>query len=306
MTESIYVYAGENKPKIQLTKIKNVPRIEEIIRYLHKIQDIFQLQLNFVETITGNLKIKSVFQSDDMADVDKPFYILEYCEDENSYSLWKSNSEWKLSLAIASLYGATHCQFTQLPTTLNEKIKSEVERHATLEALKELKIKDSNRVDWSICVQDVAHFFETQGKGSDEHQEIDVNRLKTTIALSLLKSMVQTNKAELGAALLSYDKSVHELESTDSSTLGSRESSLKPPSVIRVEPSYTHVPSTQLQSNFQNFFQSMAENFETYDTEREPSLKSLNLLPSRQNSKNKISKTPAGQAKKQGNRRVYA
>ncbi|QEU59932.1 hypothetical protein KDRO_C04560 [Kluyveromyces lactis] len=282
--DKIYVYAGENKPKVELTKIKNVPRIEEIIRYLHRMQDVFQLQLRAVETITGNLKIKSNSHSDDTDDHDKPFYILEYCVAEDTYSLWKSRSEWKLSSAIATLYGSN--TLTELPDRLVEVLKDSQHIFMVRNLLKEFNIRDTMKIDWDSIATDLMIFFEAR----ELKKPIDPYELKTSMALSLLRSMVDLNKRELGSTLLSYDVKVHQ----DNSPVSSPPSaSIKANKNIAFQSDYTHMPSTQLQSNFNTFFQSMAENFETYDTERQPSTRSLRL-PSF--AKNK--RTPAGQVHK--------
>ncbi|CDO93141.1 unnamed protein product [Kluyveromyces dobzhanskii CBS 2104] len=280
---TIYVYAGDNKPKVELNKIKNVPRIEEIVMYLHRMQDVFQLQLRAVETITGNLKIKSCSHSDEVDDHDKPFYILEYCVAENSYSLWKSRSEWKLSAAIATLYGRNSLE--DLPGQLLECLTDPCQISTVSNLLKEFNIKDATKINWETFATDLVQFFGTHPK-----KPIDLNQLKTSMALSLLKSMVVMNKRDLESILVSYDVKVHQDNSPVSSPTPT---STEPSKSMALESDYTHMSSTQLQSNFSTFFQSMAENFETYDTEKQPTIRSLKLPPLA-----KTKKKPAGQVYK--------
>ena len=264
--ESILVYAGENKPKIQLTKIKSVPRIEEVIKYMQQTQDIFQLQLNAVETITGNLKIKSICQNDDVEDCGKPFYILEYCEEDGTYSLWKSPLDWKLSSAIAMLYGENSSK--ELPDAIAETLVDPDQRSVVLKLLREFNIRDDRqRIDWSHVADDLQLFFKNFNKENVQNPMseaayqkqaplFELNQLKTVLALSLLKSMVDSNKSELKNVLLSYDKKVHGSSIIERSPMSSPESFVKSATPVPAGSDYTHAPSTQLQSNFHDFFQS--------------------------------------------------
>ncbi|BAO39770.1 uncharacterized protein YKR011C [Kluyveromyces marxianus] len=288
--DKIYVYAGENKAKIELTRIKDVPRIEDIIEYLHRMQDIFQLQLGVVETITGNLKIRSSSQHDDSEDYGKPFYILEYCEGEDRYSLWRTSYEWKLSGAIATLYGNNGP--VEFPVALLDAFKNFKHKEEILNSLKEFNIKKAKALDWQMVAVELSKFIDDFEKSSSE---IDRHQLKTAIALTLLKCMVHSNKIALENTLLSYDAKMHQQESNVSSPSST---STKPTRATSVESDYTHMPSTQLQSNFNSFFQSMAENFETYDTEKQPSTRSLKLPPLTKVRSNSNKRNPAGQVEK--------
>lgn len=124
----------------------------------------------------------------------------------------------------------------------------------------------------------------------------ELNQLKTVLALSLLKSMVDSNKSELKNVLLSYDKKVHGSSIIERSPMSSPESFVKSATPVPAGSDYTHAPSTQLQSNFHDFFQSMAENFEIYDIEREPSSRSSKSRSVK--IKSKEQKIPAGRVHK--------
>ncbi|AET40700.1 chromatin-associated RNAPIII regulator FPT1 Ecym_6324 [Eremothecium cymbalariae DBVPG len=272
--EELYVYAGENMPRVKLCLLKRYPSVQEVIKFLGKTQDRYSVQLSSIETITGNLKIRCGMLEDCE---EYPFYILEFNEVNKDYSLWKlADVDWKFGSVVASLYVAGVCGkgsgeeqgddgFEKLPEELDECLKPEIDRGCLLECLRKLN-RRVMVVDWGVFGRALdAMFTEKQVRGDD------LVTLKGMVSLVALQTTVETSKRQLQQDLEDYDLRVRSRSRSQESTrTSSPDSILLPSSASRSSlissAHYTYgMPATQLDTNFKAFFRSMAENFELFD-----------------------------------------
>ncbi|AMD19322.1 HBR421Cp [Eremothecium sinecaudum] len=266
--EELYVYAGENMPRVKLTLLRRYENIEEVWRFLHRVQDRYSLQLGTIETITGNLKIRCATHEN----CEKcPYYILEFNEVDKNYSLWKlAGSEWQFGSIVASLY------IKRQPSDACAKVPPEflsavaaqldcgIDTTYVWDCLQRLCIP-LGKVDWDEFASILQAMLKEKNVSVD-----DKTTLKGLVSVAALQAAIKTTKRQLEHDLLEYDARVKTPSTTDELTRNSSPESILPPSNSRSSSvsslHYTYgLPATQLDTNFKAFFRSMAENFELFD-----------------------------------------
>ncbi|AGO09811.1 AaceriAAL180Cp [[Ashbya] aceris (nom. inval.)] len=260
--EELYVYAGENMPRVRLCLLRRYSCVEEVEAYVGRVQDRYTLRLGTVETITGNLKIGC----DTHAECEAcPFYILEYNEVTTEYSLWKAaDADWRLDSIVATMYtgaGGPARERGALPRAL-QGLREGLDREYVWDCVRRLNLP-LEQIDWAEFRELLESMLAAKGVADD-----DCVTLRGVVALAALQATVQTSKRAVRSQLRAYDSRVR-AAATPASTRTSSPESLLPADSRESSVSSVHytygLPATQLDANFKAYFRSMAENFELFE-----------------------------------------
>ncbi|CCE64776.1 hypothetical protein TPHA_0I02750 [Tetrapisispora phaffii CBS 4417] len=212
VNELLYLYAGENKPRIKLTCTHTFRSVESLAAYMQEVQDNYYLELQTCMTITDNLKIYSNTRS-----ADDLFYILEFNEVNRSLYLWKSEGSWDVNDAIASFYSRN----------VVEDKEANVERNSVDRFLSDRRCgKYLDREEWRNFIRGIDFNWAEKGAmdsfwgfflelmnleekksvctGNDVDSEGKLLVYRSLIILSILKTRVLQNKIKLKATFLEY------------------------------------------------------------------------------------------------------
>lgn len=306
--EIIYLYAGDDHPKVKLTREREFSNIRDLTRYFHGIQDTFYVEFEASETITENLKLRCVSYGANEFDGTTPFFILEYDEILDSFYVWKSEGRWELNKLIATLY-MDHSMKGSFKTAGLVRSHPNFSKHPR-RVLIDLVI-DKLNVDWSAI--DIGQFLQQLDNvlELDKDENLDEFSFKSLISMAILKTKVKENKISLERAIREYHQSMirkyHSNQSSrqaDISSRGPAESIDKPmPTETTASLAISQSPTPidayckssiisddndndndQVVTNFNRHFKLMAEDYETFD------LKSWAAYPRR--SSNKKSRSP--------------
>ncbi|QLG74799.1 hypothetical protein HG535_0H01260 [Zygotorulaspora mrakii] len=259
--ETIYLYAGEEHPKVKLTCEREFSNIKDLINYFHSLQDTFYIEFDTCETITENLKLRCSSYGGDEFDSSVPFFILEYDEMLNNMYVWKSEGQWESNRLISNLFLSKGVK--------NETVKS-IRSHPKFETHERRDmidvVIDKLNVDWSAI--DLGEFWTQLDQMVDPKKE-DVYSFKSFIAMAVLKTRVIKNRKLLSRSLMTYYQKI-------------KSSAYKAhPTLQHDEPKYitTADIEDQVATNYNSHFKLMAENYETFD------LKNWAAYPARRSKK---------------------
>lgn len=296
--ETIYLYAGEDHPKVKLTRVREFKNVPELTNYFHTIQDTFYVEFETTETITENLKLRCISYGVDELDGSVPFFILEYDEILDSFYVWKSEGKWEINKLIATLYMGHSVKGTQ-PSVSIIKSHPKFLKHPRRK-LMDLVI-DKLNIDWSKI--DVDQFWVQLDSlvDLDKDDNDDEFSFKSFISIAVLKTKVKENKKILARVLEKYHKAMtvkYNQTKKDSYAYQCRressEESILPPlpsimstTTVQSSPMSSLSPavykdynyqdsnhrgmkgenedSAQVVTNFNRHFKLMAENYETFD-----------------------------------------
>lgn len=298
--ETIYLYAGEDHPKVKLIRVREFKNVPELTNYFHMIQDTFYVEFETTETITENLKLRCVSYGVDELDGSVPFFILEYDEILDSFYVWKSEGKWEINKLIATLYMGHSVKGTHASISI---IKSHPKflKHPRRK-LMDLVI-DKLNIDWSTI--DLEQFWIQLDSlvDLDKDDRDDEFSFKSFISIAVLKTRVKENKKVLAqvleeyhaAMMVKYNKAKKDSLAYRRTRESSEESVLPPlPSImstttVQSSPMSSLSPTTykdysyqdnnkkvtksqvgnadsaQVVTNFNRHFKLMAENYETFD-----------------------------------------
>lgn len=290
--EIIYLYAGENHPKVKLTREREFTNVRGLLEYFHGIQDTFYVEFETSETITENLKLRCTSYGGDEFDGSVPFFILEYDEILDSFYVWKSEGQWELNKLIATLY-TDHSNKGSHACGEILRESPEFAKHPRKKLI-DLVI-DKLNVDWSRI--DIEEFWLQldQVLALDQDAKLDEFSFKSLISVAVLKTKVKENKRMLQQAVVQY----HRLMKSKEHTKIEREDEKRAVSPTDPEcpgPMYAfgkiNSQGDQVVANFNRHFKLMAEDYETFDLKNwgQITRKSNRRKPRGSHTKNCISK----------------
>ncbi|CAL9731716.1 hypothetical protein MOUN0_M03796 [Monosporozyma unispora] len=194
----IYLYQDENKPKVQLTLIKNSMKLQEIIDYFHNLQKLYNMEFQLNETITENLKVCCSSPGVDPTEV--PFYIIEYDEIYDSFYIWKSNGNWNLNQIIKNLYQLHNSTMEQNTSwkrkfSRDKQFKTHPLKNLLVSALNQLNL-DWNNIDINKFWNQFNSIYD-QFLNNNDPESINEYTLKSLISMTVLKLNVMTNQEYL-------------------------------------------------------------------------------------------------------------
>ncbi|CCK69275.1 chromatin-associated RNAPIII regulator FPT1 KNAG_0C01620 [Huiozyma naganishii CBS 8797] len=206
--EVIYLYGGENQPKVKLTCIAKAKDLQQLTAYFHELQNLYHLKFRCEETITENLKVECI--SHGAKEMDSwPFYIIDYDEVYDSFYIWKTNGKWELNKMVSAIY-RVHSGSKQVNSTWRKYFlrDSRYKKHPMKNWLT-LALNQLN-VDWSHVNLD--DFWIQFNVLFDLHQndETVFNEFsfKSFISMSLLRAAIAENKRYVEEKLSQYYNSM--------------------------------------------------------------------------------------------------
>ncbi|EJS42924.1 YKR011C [Saccharomyces arboricola H-6] len=247
--ETVYLYAGEEQPRVKLTCIKEGLALCQVIKFVHSIQELHGIELQTSETITENLKINCA------PAYLKPnciphFYILEYEEINDTFFIWKSDGRWQLSKMSSLLYPDNETKLVK-NTSWREVFQNDerfknYEKRAWLQNCLERMSEDLSKLNveqfWSQF--DKIHHNITKQNKNDARLDMDVfNNFKNVVSIAIIKTKVLSNKRLLTSTLRNYHDSLKQKYNV-------RDHNLKEASL---ESSSNNDPPTSLESESRNF-----------------------------------------------------
>ncbi|AJS40389.1 hypothetical protein H668_YJM1129K00237 [Saccharomyces cerevisiae YJM1129] len=213
-SETVYLYAGEEQPRVKLTCIKEGLTLTQVIKFVHSIQELYGIELQTSETITENLKI------DCAPAYLKPnciphFYILEYEEISDTFFIWKSDGRWQLNKLSALLYVDNDANVVK-NTSWKEVFQNDqrfknYDKRAWLQNCLEKMNRDLSKLNveqfWSqydkIC-QSIAK----QKKKQEQFNMEVFDNFKNIVSIAIIKTKVLSNKRLLTTTLKNYHNSM--------------------------------------------------------------------------------------------------
>ncbi|CAI4045087.1 chromatin-associated RNAPIII regulator FPT1 SKDI_11G2230 [Saccharomyces kudriavzevii IFO 1802] len=247
--ETVYLYAGEEQPRVKLTCIKEGLALSQVIKFVHSIQELYGIELQTSETITENLKI------DCAPAYLKPnciphFYILEYEEANGTFFIWKSDGRWQLNKVSTLLYSDEDSNLIK-NTSWREVFQDDQRfKHYGKRAWLQLCLEKMNEDLSKLNVEQFWSQFNkifhniTKQKQSNERFDMDVfDNFKNVVSIAIIKTKVFSNKRILTATLKNYHDSLKQKYNV-------REQNLKENSL---ESRPHSDPSTSLESESRNF-----------------------------------------------------
>lgn len=287
--ETIYLYAGEDHPKVKLTREREFNNVRSLVEYFHGIQDTFYVEFETSETITENLKLRCTSYGADEFDGSVPFFILEYDEILDSFYVWKSEGQWNLNKLIATLY----MDHSNKGSHASADIVRKSPRFAKHPRRKLIDlVLDKLNVNWALLNIEEFWLQLDQTLALDQDAKLDEFSFKSLISVAVLKTKVKENKKSLEHAVVQYHqlmKSKERPEKSDKRAISPTEPEASAPMYSLGQADHN---GDQVVANFNRHFKLMAEDYETFDLKNWPSLSDKNRRrkPRGSHPKNRISK----------------
>ena len=251
--ETVYLYAGEEQPRVKLTCIKEGLALPQVIKFVHSIQEMYGIELQTSETITENLKIACA------PPYLKPnciphFYILEYEEADDTFFIWKSDGRWQLNKVSALLYPDSDVNLVKNTSWRdvfqNDHRFKNYDKQSWLRQCLERMNEDLSKLNvdqfWSQFDK-ICHNIAKQQKNNDRFNMDLFNTFKNVVSMAILKTKVLSNKRLLTATLRDYHDSLkqkHDVRGRNSNSNVKESSS---------ESLNINGPSTSMESGSRNF-----------------------------------------------------
>lgn len=263
--ETIYLYAGDDHPKVKLTREREFNKIDGLVEYFHGIQDTFYVEFETSETITENLKLRCTSYGGDEFDGSVPFFILEYDEILDSFYVWKSEGQWELNKLIATLY-LDHSNKGSDTCADRVRDSAEFAKHRRQKLID--KVIDKLNVDWSRIDIDEFWLQLDQVLALDQDPQMDELSFKSLISVAVLKTKVKENKRTLQEAVVQYHRRMKSKECKEDEPEDETRA-VSPTDPESPGPMYAFGKAKdagdQVVTNFNRHFKLMAEDYETFD-----------------------------------------
>lgn len=212
--ETVYLYAGEEQPRVKLTCIKEGLTLSQVIKFVHSIQELYGIELQTSETITENLKIACA-PSYLKPNCIPHFYILEYEEADDTFFIWKSDGRWQLNKVSALLYPDNDVNLVKNTSWRdvfqNDQRFKSYDKQAWLQQCLERMNEDLSKLNvdqfWSQFDK-ICHNIAKQKKNNERFNMDLFNTFKNVVSMAILKTKVLSNKRLLTATLREYHDSL--------------------------------------------------------------------------------------------------
>ncbi|CAI4034770.1 hypothetical protein SMKI_11G2200 [Saccharomyces mikatae IFO 1815] len=212
--ETVYLYAGEEQPRVKLTCIKEGLTLPQVIKFIHSIQELYGIELKTSETITENLRI------DCAPAYLKPgcnphFYILEYEEINDTFFIWKSDGRWQLNKMSILLYSDNDSNLVKNTSWKgvfhNDQRFKNYEKRGWLQLCLEKMSEDLSKLNveqfWSQYDK-ICHNISKQKKKNEQFNMEVFDNFKNVVSIAVIKTKVSSNKRLLTATVRKYHDSM--------------------------------------------------------------------------------------------------
>lgn len=275
MSEVIYLYSGENKPKIKLTKINQFINIDKLLNFFNNLQKLnFILLFNLQLTITDNIKICT-----NNNNKDDPIFIIEFDSLDSTFNIWKTDGNFNnnLSNLINSLFinANSTTSSSNINTILNHplfkshKFKKTIHKQL-LKINNNLIIWDNNNINIFFNILNSILIKENYINNNNKLKKdpIFYLKLKSFISISIILTKININQILFNNNLIKLINEL-KLKLNTNSLLQNTDNNNN-------NNNYTFTPSsssssinnntnTTLINNYKNFFKSSVNDYERFD-----------------------------------------
>lgn len=288
--ETVYV-RGENGEVVRLSQVLACEDSKELVNYFWGIQDSRMVKFKCSETIADNLKVE-VFLGNTHIKSGMPFYIVEFNDSDEEFSVWRSDGQWGADEAVVQgWYDTLHGNHRSAKKTKSDDWREFVGTKRMQEHPNKIELENNLKklnVDWSNCNasvfwKEIDNHCRVDAKQASKHATASTEGFHHIVLLALIKAELSKNKHVIKNQIDAFHARMsrkHRFRKSrkDSIMESISEDSCEDEEMIRVRslsPNYTtatHSPravedidnetSKQIMSNFNMLFKPIVENFE--------------------------------------------